>query len=353
MASSLAEPSVPFWQAATMAAEPLVFVAEGDAAATARLLFSPAGPVHVTNAAGDRRFMEGVDFEVDRGARRLRRLPGSAIPHVDAHGPRPVDVEGMRHVTACASYAHAGDVWDEYTPPHRGDLLPRTQHRLRHREAMCLGILGDSISEGYDASGFHGTAPRQAPYARIVVDGLTRLSGRPVTLHNLAAAGSTSDDGRWLAAEMAARDPHLVIVAFGMNDAGYADAPHFAANIADIVRRVSEARPGVEFVLVSPMRPTVHCSWVNHDRFTAYRDALQALSGQGIAVADVMAMWDAVLTRKQAWELSGNGSNHPNDFGHRVYGETVLQTISARPADTPARDRDDRGRDAQPHEIRR
>lgn len=333
MRSSLAARLAPFWLSTEMTAEPLVFLSDADDSVSARLLFSPSGEVIITNGAGDRHYTEGSDYVLDRVARRLWRTPGSRIPFVDPAGGAPRDVIQVQAHTSIASYAHADDAWRGDVPAVVSPRLPRTRDRLENGQPLCLGVLGDSISEGYDASGFHGVTPRQPPYARLVADGLTLLTGMagcddaPVTLCNLAVAGSTAEDGRWLAADMAACKPDLVIVAFGMNDAGYAEPQHFAANIADIMRRVAEARVDTEFILVAPMRPTRHCTWVDHGRFTLYRGALRELTRAGVAIADVTAVWDAVLTRKHEYDLSGNGSNHPNDFGHRLYAQTVLQTI--------------------------
>jgi hypothetical protein len=38
------------------------------------------------------------------------------------------------------------------------------------------------------------------------------------------------------------------------------------------------------------------------------------------------SIWTEFLERKHDWDLTGNGVNHPNDFGHRVYAQ-VLSTL--------------------------
>ena len=30
-----------------------------------------------------------------------------------------------------------------------------------------------------------------------------------------------------------------------------------------------------------------------------------------------------MLKHKQYWDLTGNGVNHPNDFGHRIYAQVL------------------------------
>ena len=121
-------------------------------------------------------------------------------------------------------------------------------------------------------------------------------------------------------------------MAFGMNDAGYATAADFAANIAGIVADARRAVPDAEFVLVSPMLPNPEWHYPVMARFAEYRDALAPQCGAGVALADVTTVWRDLLARKSVHDVTGNGVNHPNDFGHRVYAGVVLATISDRAA---------------------
>ena len=60
--------------------------------------------------------------------------------------------------------------------------------------------------------------------------------------------------------------------------------------------------------------------------FPKYRDELAKLCEPGVALADMTSVWDECLKRKKDWDLTGNGVNHPNDFGHRMYAQ-VLSTL--------------------------
>jgi acyl-CoA thioesterase I len=112
-----------------------------------------------------------------------------------------------------------------------------------------------------------------------------------------------------------------------MNDAAYAEPGEFLQNISGIVAAVRRAIPAVEFLLVTPMLPTPSCGWVVPARFESYRAGLVGAAGRGVAVADVTAVWQAMASRKDLRELTGNGLNHPNDFGHRVYADVVLAVL--------------------------
>jgi len=307
----------------------VIFVGDAAHPTAARLLFVPDAVRTVTNGAGDVVFEDGLDYAIDREAGTIVRPVGSRLPLLDAGGSPPVEPADFdRHLVA-VTYTHAGDTWPGEVPTGDPARLPRTLARLRNRETVTVCLMGDSITEGYDASGFRHVAPRQAPWAMLVARGLEFAHDADVRLHNLGVAGWTADHGRWQAEEVGSKQPDLALIAFGMNDACYAEAPAYAEAVADIVQRVRAACPDTEFLLVSPMLPTPACHWVDVSRFDGYRDALLAMRRPGVAVADVTSVWESLLRRKTPLDLSSNGTNHPNDFGHRVYAQTLLAALSS------------------------
>jgi hypothetical protein len=44
-----------------------------------------------------------------------------------------------------------------------------------------------------------------------------------------------------------------------------------------------------------------------------------------VAVADVTSVWGELMKTKRFSDVSGNNVNHPNDFGHRVYAQVIVQ----------------------------
>jgi hypothetical protein len=72
-------------------------------------------------------------------------------------------------------------------------------------------------------------------------------------------------------------------------------------------------------------------------RFDHYRAALAELTGDGVVLADVTRLWSELIARKDPHDLSGNGLNHPNDFGHRMYAQTILASIGGSAGLTCAR----------------
>ena len=45
---------------------------------------------------------------------------------------------------------------------------------------------------------------------------------------------------------------------------------------------------------------------------------------QATAAADLYRVWQLFLQRKDFFDLTGNGVNHPNDYGHRILANTAL-----------------------------
>lgn len=319
-----------------MRGESLFFVDRGDGIATATLLFQNVDGLSLSSAAGDVSFEADRDFTVDRLSGVVTRTPTSRIPFATLDELYPPDdpfvligdADEFHRRQVAAAYTHPAGAWPGGVPHAARGQLTRTRRLLELSEPLTVCVTGDSISEGYNASGFIGVPPHQPPYAELVAAALEHACGSRVTLHNFAVAGWTSDDGAADVERVAAARPDLAIVAFGMNDAGYAGAPDFAANITAIMNGVREASPDADFVLVAPMLPNPRWSYPVMERFPEYRDALAGLCGAGAALADVTTVWTDLLARKRVHDLTGNGINHPNDFGHRLYAQVILALLT-------------------------
>jgi lysophospholipase L1-like esterase len=318
---------VPFWLSPTMHGESVLFVARDDGPAESRLLFPPDAVVAVTSAQGVV-YTEGIDYTADHHAGRIVRIPGSRMPEVTPQAIAAADGALTHFRTVAVTYTHSADL-EPWRPRRSAGAIPRVMQRLQRREPVTICLTGDSISEGYDASGFHRLPPFQPAFGSLVAKGLEQQHGSAVHLHNVATAGWTAANALWDTGSIAAGEPDLVIVAFGMNDASYAEAAEFAANIASVLGRVRDEAPAAEFMLVSPMLPTPECSWLVSSRFEPYREALAAMTGDGVVLADVTSLWTQMIARKDPRDLSGNGLNHPNDFGHRVYAHAILDQLGS------------------------
>jgi lysophospholipase L1-like esterase len=225
------------------------------------------------------------------------------------------------------TYTHAHGLWKGPVPAFAGEAIPRTFRKLRNREPLKLFLVGDSISQGYNASGLTKAAPNMPCYGQLVALGLERAYETKVEFQNCAVAGWRIENGLGAIAKPIAGKPDLVIVAFGMNDSGKSPA-QYADGIRQIQAKIREGVPEVEFVLVGSMTPNPEWSATQLEKFPLFRDELAKLCGPGVALADLTGVWTELLKRKGYHDLTGNGVNHPNDFGHRLYAQVILGLLT-------------------------
>jgi len=338
----------PFWRSATSWRESLFFVREAPGVPpSAPLLFEPGRIARLGSATGLVAYAEGRDFEVDAAGRRIVLTPESRIPHTEsADLYRTADQDhGIDHrvgdeavkllfgeghyfhdLQAEVTYEHV-DPWDGCIPAHDRALLPRTAARLTAGEPLRICLSGDSISAGANASGFTGAAPGLPPYGDLVARALECRTGSAVSFTNLAVGGKGAAHGIEVAEQAARSAPDLMLIAYGMNDVGRGDPRGFREQIEAGMAIVRRSRPQVEFILVAPMLGNPEWVHTPADAFAAHRDALAGLCGEGTALADVTSLWTDLLRRKRYHDLTGNGVNHPNDYGHRVYAQALLSLL--------------------------
>lgn len=346
----------PVWNRPTIHGESVLFVAEGNGAlANARLLFPATKILSVRAADGRTMFEVDRDFRVSADGSQLGLVAGSRIPQLAAADLFPPQ-GAERSIAAKAgdpsrsvlfdnghwfhdqqvevTYTRTVTPWPGTAPALAVDRLPRTLARLRKKEKLVLAISGDSISQGYNASGFTHAPPGMPPYPDLVAAQLRQTFGAEVVLHNRAIAGWSVTQGLKDLDQLLATEPDLIVIAYGMNDVGRRDPEAFRAGIATMLQRIAQARPEAEVILVATMLG--NADWVHTPRemFFRYRDALATFRGPGVAMADLTDLWNVLLTRKREVDLQGNGVNHPNDFGHRLYAQAILALLvdSAGPA---------------------
>jgi len=334
----------PFWLSTTMHGESVLFIQDpGDSLPRAALLVPPTRILSVCSSSGAVTYQEGRDYVWKPGTQEIVLPPGSAIgfkspqdlrrpaksqrfvlTHRDGNGEILFGGGHEYHdMQTTVTYEHAPDAWSGPRPSFAGERLPRTIERLRNKRPLTIALLGDSISTGCNASGWAKTAPFQPPYQDLLVLNLRAVYGAPVTLQNLAVGGTDTAWGLANIGPVIQAQPDLVILAFGMNDAAGRLAPEYQANIRAMIDTVSKSCPEAEFILVASMLGNKDWTALRHERFPQYRDALAELCRPGVALADMTSLWTELLVHKQDWDLTGNGVNHPNDFGHRLYAQVL------------------------------
>ncbi len=228
------------------------------------------------------------------------------------------------------TYRRKAFIWKGAVPTFADGQLPRTITRLKAGEPLTIGVSGDSISAGGDASGLNQVAPQMPAFPELVAQQLGQSYKSRITLKNRAVGGWSIANGNADLDALLAEKPELIVMAYGMNDVGRKDPAWFRGQAEQFIQRVRTADPHIELILVPPMLG--HVEWVHTPRemFFLYRDELQSLCGPGIVLADLTSLWHELLQSKHDLDLTGNGLNHPNDYGHRLYAQVLLALLVER-----------------------
>ena len=346
----------PFWRSPVTHRESVMFVqAAGAKAASARLYFPAEKILAIHSSDGKTTYELGKDVQLSGDGRELTVVEGSKIPRLQAAelfppagAPRSIghkagdagvnvlfDNDHWFHDQQVeVTYAHAEDAWTGSAPRFSGEELPKTVAKLRTGKPLTIAVSGDSISAGGNASGPMKASPWMPAFPELVAAQLEHHFESDVTLHNRAVGGWTAANGRDDLDALLAVKPDLVIIAYGMNDVSTHNPEAYRQTIAGMLDRIHQANADTEVILVSTMLG--HPEWVHTppEWFPKFCDALASLTGPGVALADVTSLWQELLRQKSTLDLIGNGVNHPNDFGHRLYAQAILAML-VEPSVTP------------------
>ncbi|MEZ6061709.1 MAG: GDSL-type esterase/lipase family protein [Planctomycetaceae bacterium] len=342
----------PLWTGDTVRGESLLFVKDPETGeAKASVLFPVTEVLGVCNSAGDTCYEEGRDFVWQPESREIRLPKNSRIASFapeDLRRPAGTQKYRLTHrdgggeilfgalleyhqMQTSISYRHKPEPWPSAVPAFDANALPRTIQKLQHAQPVSVVLIGDSISTGCNASGWASGAPFQPAYPELLQRHLEASYGASVQLTNLSVGGMATPWMLTMIEKVVEPKPDLVIIAFGMNDSAGRSAEEYQANTKAAIAKIRESLPDCEFVLVATMLGNPDWTLLKQELFPQYRDALAELCEPGIVLADVTSVWTEFLKRKQDRDLTGNGVNHPNDFGHRVYAQ-VLSTLLVSPA---------------------
>ncbi len=328
--------------------EPGMFFGENPV----RLLFPAEKILRVSCPALGTVYREGADFTHEPGSDLLFRTSGSAIPvlpecaiHPDPETAIVYPGEGANAVSNGPEkelllfdnrsfFAEHQALIDYRTvcrdypvlPRLLPGQLPRFRKGLQEKKSLSVTLIGDSISEGFNASAYIGIPPYSPAYIDQFARILSERSGAEISVKNAAVEGTCCEHALenrdfWL------NEPcDLLVIAYGMNDFSRTPANRFTEILNEIIRQKSASHPETEFLLIASM--SGHPEW----RYTLpgpdqlFAEALKKMSSDSVGVADVYTLWQYLLRRKSFYDLTGNGVNHPNDYGHSVYA-TVLSAL--------------------------
>lgn len=327
------------WIEGTVYRESLFFVKPDDGRPSAKLLFDAEKVIAVHRADAKQTFESGKDYQLKEDGSSILLPEGSRIPfrketdlssNIGKPNARLLFAEGhfFHDQQVEVTYVPRKDArWKGYIPKFAEKGLAGTIAKLRAKQPLTLAVSGDSISQGYNASGFTKAPPYMPPYSNLVTAQLEKSYGSKVTLHNRAIAGWSAGSGVKDIDNLLKVKPDLVIIAYGMNDVGGRNPQNYKALVAKMLDRIKEANPATEVILVASMMGNPEWTATPPEMFPRYRDALVTLERPGVVVADMTAVWEELLKRKRFVDMTGNGLNHPCDHGHRLYAQVILALL--------------------------
>ncbi len=216
------------------------------------------------------------------------------------------------------------------------DSLPNVKAKLEGKQDLKIVTVGDSVGEGCSSSYKFNHEPYMHPWADQICDVLESKFGISVSNVNQSVGGKqssyTSEDDSKLSA-IAKENPDLVFVHYGINDLGGSRTPNsFKENIERIVLYVQDALPNCDVILLSPIMPNPYI--YSSDTMDMYREGLAEISedysnnDRGVAFLDMTKLSvDYMSNGKNYFDLTANGINHPNDYGHRLYTQMIAAAL--------------------------
>ncbi len=342
----------PLWRSSTIYHESGMIVGEEGIP----LLYAPKEILAVTNYGINVSYVEGVDWCLRGG--KICPLPGSRMPitplteyYQTERGSIEVKVEptkAWRYIPGreylffgesdtftrrqvAVTYTTEG-VWEGPVPKDFSAKFPRTLAHLEAKEPLKVLFFGDSITFGCNASGTERggmTPPYMPPYPVLVKRFLETAYDAPVLYENTSVCGwNTKQALDHLEEKVFCYDPHLLVLAFGMND--YEKSPRqYGEWLGEIVEQIHNKCPDTEVLLVSPMLPNPEAVWWYSEQEQFWREQEKLTEKYSfVGYANMTVMHRHLLNRgKRYFDMTANNVNHPGDFLGRLYAQVVLMAL--------------------------
>lgn len=244
--------------------------------------------------------------------------------------------DGMSQWTIAVSYIHEeSDLYK--VNADKSELAKDFISKLTNNKKATVVSYGDSITYGWGASGMKDVnkPPFTPPYAYMVVEYLQNHYGAQIKHENFSVSGMCTD---WAEKDENVQKvidacPDMVILSFGMNDAGGFHPNVFYEKMLNIINKVRKVHKDVLFLIVSPIMPNPLVAFTAGSSICRYHAEYPRVfkrleeNVSGVIWANVTNMHNLLLERKKLGDTLSNNVNHPNDFMHRVYAQTVLSVL--------------------------
>lgn len=204
--------------------------------------------------------------------------------------------------------------------------LPRFTKLLREKRNCNIILIGDSISFGSNASKTVNVPPYAPPYIDLFVEELQNLSGAEITFLNHAISGTGCREASAIEEKWLAPPCDLLLVAYGTNDFARMDELEFRKTVAAIAEKKRSLHPETEVLFLSFLESNPLRVRSCPEKAGRFAEELRKLAAEGeyYAYADIYTFWRKIAEKKDFYDLTGNGVNHPNDYGYRIYLYVLL-----------------------------
>lgn len=319
------------------------------------LLFPAESIARVSRHGGREVFAAGRDFRHEPGDDFITRTENSRIPYLAPEALRPAGDNAKlfpaEDANAVGNAVGGGNLrFDNgaFFADNQVDItylcaapgvetgldpqtekLPKFREKLARRAPLKITLIGDSISEGFNATKFVGVPPFSPSYMEQAAAEL----GANVALRNRAVRGTGIQYAVNLEADYLGDAPDLLVIAYGMNNFSRMPVDEFIDRTRAVISGCRAVNPGTEYLLVTSMSGNPLWTPTVPGPDAVYAEELRRFAagrGRSIALADVHKVWQKFLERKSFYDLTGNGVNHPNDYGHRIYASTVLELLTGK-----------------------
>lgn len=348
---------IPYWDTDIVYNEAVYPVANKDGSLSDYgLMYDASRIIAVRSSTLGTLYREGVDYELVGGKLRILKTGNiSTIPYTShyytynaKHTYRLLDGSGyvrfeegpgipLQQISV--TYVHEDD-WSGYVPPLQGDSLPHIKSLLENGQNCNIVFFGDSITNGGNSSAVINIEP----YAESWVDMFKKevvkqYPNANVTFENPSISGGcVSDAKEHVFDAIIPAAPDLLILALGTNDAQF---QYSSSRVLDemqyVIDNVKNSYPNCDIILVAPMFSNPECFRKSY--FYEYRTGYYEMAkASGVVVADVMAVHDFLLTKKNYTDLSANNICHLNDTLARVYTTAVMNAITPTNASKAVKD---------------
>ena len=203
--------------------------------------------------------------------------------------------------------------------------LKTAQLLAEGKEPVRIVCIGDSITGIYYHSGGLRAYPEMLQIA------LQKIHPQAqITIRNAGISGDTTTRGLLrLERDVLAHKPHLVTIMFGMNDLVRTPVADFQNNLREIIRQCRAI--DAEVILCTQNSVVENPKWppAKVAEFTqAIRDIAKA---ESLPVADCYAAVESIHEKDALeWTLLLSDRIHPNMAGHKLFAETIAQTITGQ-----------------------